>query len=365
MLVDHLAPNGPILHPSPPRDRFASPLNRHASPGRVVYASVLPVKVREPSVDRDLPRLAHRMGARRLRRFKNNRFMDSVVEMEAPDEDDPDATSERPIFLRGASFPHWLAECGEATPPRRRPVAAPARAAERHVSEEMRKGAAMLLRLSKAERALLRTLLEPPETGGRESADAKRAGVALAERRAREFLRRHVRNERERWEEVEAVTPRSPARAVSITDDEWQLVERLEEKGDSSPRPRRASGGGRRRSHAPKRDRRRRRSDDDEPASTPLEEVCVLGVACGDQRRAALRSIARFYMLEPSCTPTCAIRAAAAAPLAPEDTQVCATLSGATPIEEARKAVDVSLLRVLAQLAEARAARLSRRRLEM
>ena len=68
---------------SPPRTAISPP--RHISPGRALFASSLPEqrsrRARDSNDDEGLPRLAHRMGARRLRRYTNDHFLESVVKM--------------------------------------------------------------------------------------------------------------------------------------------------------------------------------------------------------------------------------------------------------------------------------------------
>ena len=84
--------------------RQASP-GRYVSPGRTVFASHLPVRSRRKEVEEesDLPRLAHRMGGRRLRRWARDNFWESVVAMPHPDSDE-DQGAERPYFQPGARF---------------------------------------------------------------------------------------------------------------------------------------------------------------------------------------------------------------------------------------------------------------------
>ena len=58
---------------------------RHGSPNRTIFADVLPASKRgddEVSISDSLPRLAHRMGSRRLRRFCNDNFIDSCIAMD-------------------------------------------------------------------------------------------------------------------------------------------------------------------------------------------------------------------------------------------------------------------------------------------
>ena len=154
------------MWPSPPRR--VSP-GRHVSPGRVHIASALPH--RRISSTTDEPRLAHRMGARRMRRFLNDNFVDSVVHMGEAEEVDAGALSTQlPFYQPGFHFPMWLAEAAERpeyTPPRRRPAPAAAATQEPSAARGGRSlgapvgslAAAMLARLSKADRALLRASL--------------------------------------------------------------------------------------------------------------------------------------------------------------------------------------------------------------
>ena len=69
-----------------PIPRYATSPNRHISPGRTVFSSELPARRspqrREYLNEENLPRLAHRMGARRMRRFCNDNFVDSPIFMD-------------------------------------------------------------------------------------------------------------------------------------------------------------------------------------------------------------------------------------------------------------------------------------------
>ena len=164
--------------------RQASP-GRHVSPGRTVFASHLPVRSRRKEVEEesDLPRLAHRMGGRRLRRWARDNFWESVVAMPHPDSDE-DQGAERPYFQPGARFgvinSNGFAEAEAAieaarhsTPPRSRPTAGA-------TTSSTSAAATRLARLSQVDRAVLIEFAETIE-------------LQEAERRLRQHLRTAAR----------------------------------------------------------------------------------------------------------------------------------------------------------------------------
>ena len=164
--------------------RQASP-GRHVSPGRTVFASHLPVRSRRKEVEEesDLPRLAHRMGGRRLRRWARDNFWESVVAMPHPDSDE-DQGAERPYFQPGARFgiinQNGFAEAEAAieaarhsTPPRSRPTAVA-------ITSSTSAAVTRLTRLSRVDRAVLIEFAETIE-------------LQEAERRLRQHLRTAAR----------------------------------------------------------------------------------------------------------------------------------------------------------------------------
>jgi hypothetical protein len=131
-----------------------------------------PERARDP----DLPRLAHRMGARRFRRWENDNIILAVTKKRL-DEDSSTLTEQVPFFQRGSRFSEqaWLlahAEESERTPP----PSPPRRAAQPPQRRVGALAAEMFAKLSKAERALLR-------------AKAGSAELDDAEQRLRAFLR--------------------------------------------------------------------------------------------------------------------------------------------------------------------------------
>ena len=159
---------------------------RTSSPGRVIFSDTLPARsARTQHEDDGLPRLAHRMGARRMRRFFNDKFMDSPVTMAAVEEDDACLQSTQlPFYQRGCHFSSeaaWLVDFNDdhTTPPRRRPPPPSPRrtsttanssskregSSKRHATTSAsaaaagreERGRSMFYRLDASERALLRT----------------------------------------------------------------------------------------------------------------------------------------------------------------------------------------------------------------
>ena len=137
-------------HPSP---------GRHGSPHRVILSSV---PERKPKVSDE--RITQRMGARRLRRWANDNFIESVIAFAPVEEEDADTqASELPFFQRGCRFS--VSGLGEAradaathTPPRA------ARPAKPRAQQPSCPAGRRLMQLSTSERALLREWAAQPDS---------------------------------------------------------------------------------------------------------------------------------------------------------------------------------------------------------
>ena len=235
-----------------PANRRASPL-RFGSPNRVEMLSeplTRPVPRTRYSHDEaaDLPRLAARMGQRRLRRFLTEADLASAADPDAVDEDACALSQHVPFFLRGARFSsamsNWLAEAAErpehVTPPKPRRVPAgtgPARPPPKDAVT-----AAALRRLTKADRTLLRAAARSPS-----AAAEMQAAEAACRALLWEYLALRAQADTDaaaarEWEEAAAEPTLCAATLTptAVDDDDdggWEVVSSADKAGEEVAPP--------------------------------------------------------------------------------------------------------------------------------
>ena len=341
---------------------------RTSSPGRVIFSDTLPARsARTQHEDDGLPRLAHRMGARRMRRFFNDKFMDSPVTMAAVEEDDACLQSTQlPFYQRGCHFSSeaaWLVDFNDdhTTPPPPPTAPSPRRTSTTATAASGRaaangtppsasaaagreeRGRSMFDRLDASDRAVQRTHVTFPRRHAADAAASHRALLA-AETALRRFLLDHATASAEGTtssSSAPAADLASPGREIASSEagewehvseaDEWLLVSRAEAETtaaedneavdfavarasalawarDSVPNSRRDGAAGRRRESRRGRrgsTRARRWCRGWRRVPPPLWPQCVLGVASDATRR---RCCGRWVALVSESSPSPPLR---------------------------------------------------------